>query len=81
MNHKVLSVTFETNAQSHKDGQFTVPREVCDLMGIGNGDMIMVEIKGHKISAKLASGTEVYGPEFRELIKAGERIVVAISYK
>ncbi|MFN8460784.1 MAG: AbrB/MazE/SpoVT family DNA-binding domain-containing protein [Anaerolineales bacterium] len=65
--------------QSHKDGQFTVPKEVCELLGVGNGDEIEVEIKGQKILTKLASGTEVYGSEFTPLIKAGERIRISIN--
>ena len=79
MKPKVISITFEVDAQNHKDGQFTVPKEICDLLEIRGGDKIFVEIKNQRIPTELKSGTEVYGTEFSSLIKAGERIRVTLN--
>ena len=79
MKPRVLSVTLELDGQKHKDGRFTVPKEICKLMKIDNGDKVIVEIKGEKNLTILASGTEVYGSDFTPLIRAGERIKVTIS--
>ena len=79
MNATVLSVTFETDEQEHKDGQFSVPQKVCDILNLKNGDSVDLEIKGHHIKTKLSSGNEVYGQEIVNLVKAKERIRVLIS--
>ncbi|MFC2063711.1 hypothetical protein ACFLXB_01265 [Chloroflexota bacterium] len=85
MKPNILSVTFEINAQSHKDGQFTVPNDVCIILGLDNEDMIrlVVETPGgtHLFSGekKLSSGHEIYGPEINNFVKAGQRIRVHAS--
>ena len=78
MKPKVISITFEVDAQSHKDGQFTVPKEICDLLAIGNGSNVIVEINDKKIPTELKSGTEIYGSDFNTLVKAGEKIKVTL---
>ncbi|MEW6030826.1 MAG: hypothetical protein ACOYZ8_18750 [Chloroflexota bacterium] len=78
MKPNVLSITFETMAQKHKDGQFTIPKEIRDIMGLDFGDNILLEIKGRKINSQLRSGPEIYGEEIKSLVKAGELIIVTI---
>ncbi len=78
MKPNVISIVFETNAQN-ADGRFSVPKEICQLLGVGNGDNIVAEIKGERIFTSLRSGTEVYGADIRRLVKVGERIRVTIS--
>ena len=86
MSHRVLSVTFEIDAQSHSDGQFSIPAEVCAILGgLKSGDLVRLVIEtpsgtllfsGEK---QLASGREIYGPEMKERIKAGQRVRVFAS--
>lgn len=86
MAHQVLSVTFEVNAQSHSNGQFSIPAEVCRILGcLRSGDTIRLMIQtqsgvllfdGPK---QLASGAEIYGPDMAERIRAGQRIRVTAS--
>lgn len=82
MAHEVLSVTFEIDAQEYKDARFTVPQEVCGILGLKSGDDIVLVIQhpsgGPVFSGtkELSSGTEIYGPELADHVKAGQRIRV-----
>lgn len=71
----VISITFEINAQSHRDGQFTVPKQVCDLLGLKPGEEISSLIEPMKIPTikKLSSGTEIYGSDISNYVKAGKK--------
>ena len=79
----IISVTFEVDAQNHKDGQFSVPKAVCSILGLDAGEDITVIIESSaskpKIATKLASGTEIYGSEIAQYVKAGQRIRVTAS--
>jgi hypothetical protein len=80
----IISVTFEVDAQRHKDGQFSVPKNVCDLLRLQDEDYIALVIKSadgvkFKTTKKLSSGKEIYGPEISEHVKAGDRITVTAS--
>ncbi len=81
----ILSVTFEKEAMSHKNGNFSVPTAVCELLGFKPNDHAYLIIShpngGHLFSGKwqLKSGYEIYGKEMAERIKAGQRIRVTIS--
>jgi len=86
MNHKVISVTFDVDAQSHTDGHFSVPAEVCEILGgLKNGDQVNLEIQsisGAQLylgKKSLASGREIYGADLKDHIKAGQRIRVIVS--
>lgn len=83
MSNSIISVTFQIDAQSHADGHFSVPRKVCDILDLEPGEEIALIIKSEKgilsVQKKLASGTEIYGPDIREFVKQGERIVVTAS--
>jgi len=81
MKTQIISITFETISQEHKDGQFTIPKEIRDVMGLEFGDDVILEIKGQKIKSKLRSGPEIYGEEIKKLVKAGETFVVTIYRK
>ena len=77
------SVTFQINAQKHKDGQFSVTKNVCDALGLKGGDMVSLVITSPQgrdtFKSKLSSGTEIYGTKIAELVKAGDPIEVEIS--
>jgi hypothetical protein len=79
MKPKIISITFEATAQNHKNGRFSVPKAICDIMELEHEDGVVVEIKGQKIKSKLGSGSEIYGKEIVDLVKAGETIYVTIS--
>jgi len=82
-NHKIISVTFEVDAQNCKDGQFSVPKKVCDFLEVTGDDNIKLEItsnsQSHKYETKLKSGNEIYGGNLAEYVKKGSRITVKIS--
>jgi hypothetical protein len=60
---RILSVTFETEAQA-RPGHFSVPQRVADVLGIGPGDVVELSIMcgGLKLELRtqLRSGLEVY---------------------
>ena len=86
MNHQVISVAFDVDAQSHSDGQFSVPAEVCEILGgLKNGDLVNLVIQStsdeqlYAGKKSLASGREIYGADLKDHIKAGQRIRVTVS--
>ena len=83
MNMTICSVTYEIDAQSHRAGQFSVPKAVCDILNLGPGDAIALVIRTPKvqfeITKPLASGTEIYGPDIAEYVAAGVRLRVTAS--
>lgn len=85
MSYDVLSVTFEKDAMRHRDGHFTIPKKICELINLAPGDqvhLIIRTVKGDFLYAgkwQMKSGYEIYGGELRERIKAGERIIVTVS--
>lgn len=86
MNHRVISVTFEIDVQSYTDGRFTVPIEVCEILGgLKNGDLVNLVIQstsGLQLFAgkkTLTSGREIYGTDIKAQIKAGQQIRVTVS--
>jgi hypothetical protein len=86
MSHQVISVTFEVDAPSHKDGIFSMPTEVCEFLGgLKNGDprhLVIQSMNGAQLYAgekTLASGREIYGADLKDHIKAGQRIRVTAS--
>lgn len=84
MSHEITSVTFRIKAQSHKKGQFSVPKKVCELLGLADGDsiyLVVQAISGALIfdgETQLRSGREIYGDGFGE-IGAGQLIDVTAS--
>ncbi len=82
---KVLSAEFEIEAQSWRDGQFSIPTEIIDLMGVSKADDLILEITSSKgtriIRGKIKSGNEIYGNLF-DHISSGELLRVrVIKYK
>lgn len=84
MTPKIVSITFEIDAQSHRDGQFTIPAKVCELLELKPEDDIVLFIETSSATfatiQKLSSGTEIYGPEVSRYVKAGERIRVMAAH-
>jgi hypothetical protein len=85
MSERILSVTFEKKAMSHRDGQFSIPTRVCKLLGVDHGDEVHLIIS-HPNGGILFAGTrqtksgyEIYGKDMAKIIKAGDRIRVTVS--
>ena len=84
MNTKIISVKFEVDAQA-KNPQFSVPSEVCNILGVKSGDeldLVIQDMAGTEIyrqTKNIMSGAEVYGPDIRAVIAAGQRIRVEAS--
>ena len=78
-------MTFEINPQKHNDGQFTIPKQVCDLLKLKPLDEIDLLVRDHNGKRlligtfKLKSGTEIYGETVREVIKAGTLLRISAS--
>lgn len=82
--HKVLEVRYEIEAQHGAKPQFSVPKKVCDLLGVGSLDPVWIEVwsasKGVTRAATiLKSGTEIYGDGLEDCCDRGERIHVTVS--
>jgi hypothetical protein len=84
-NHKILEVNkasstarFEINAQNGQSCQFSIPKEVCDLLGISPQDRIWIGVSSArgvtKSNTKLKSGREIYGDGLKDACNPGERI-------
>lgn len=83
MSATICSVTFEIDSQPHRSGQFSVPKAVCDILGLRPGDQVALIIKTPKVTFEatkpLSSGTEVYGPEIAEYVEAGTRLRITAA--
>jgi hypothetical protein len=86
--HKVVAIVFETKAQEWRDGQFSVPEEVTDLLGLKGSDEIALVVRRLDPSREvlyigvkpLMSGKEIYGAaDIGKCLKRGERILVEAS--
>lgn len=85
MAHQILSVTFRIEAQSWRDGQFTIPVEVCSILGVEGGGSVHLVVSApmkHIIYTgveELKSGNEVYSDGLRDAVTAGDQLVVEVS--
>ena len=86
MNDRILSVTFEIDAQSATDGRFSIPAEVCRILGnLNDGNMIRLVIQTpagvplYSVDKELSSGREIYGPDIKDYVKAGQRMIIQAS--
>lgn len=86
MAHKTLAVTFTIEAQSWRDGQFSIPVEYCRLLGVDQGDSVLLFIRawdGHTPlytgTEELKSGNEVYSDALRDAVSAGQRLIIEVS--
>ena len=78
----ICSVIYEIDAQG-TDGRFTVPKSVCDILGLAHQDRVHLEISTPEVTFRavktLSSGTEIYGPDIAKYVRAGERLRVTAS--
>lgn len=78
----VFEVRFEQVAQPATPGRFSIPKSVAEILGVGNGSTVFVEVTSHRgvmlKQRKLKSGTEIYG-DFDGHFDLGEQIVVRIT--
>jgi hypothetical protein len=83
-NLKIVAVTFDIDVQN-KAAQFSVPEEVCRLLGVEKGDVALTirDRSGRLLFdgiKKLKSGRETYGRNIRDCgVKPGQRIRVEVS--
>jgi bifunctional DNA-binding transcriptional regulator/antitoxin component of YhaV-PrlF toxin-antitoxin module len=79
----ICAVIFEIDAQGHRDGQFSVPKAVCEILGLAAGDEVALVIRTPKVTfevtKRLSSGTEVYGQDIAAYVRAGDRLRVTAS--
>jgi hypothetical protein len=90
-NYKILEVNeasstarFEINAQNGRSCQFSIPKEVCDLLGISPQDGILIEVSSARgvtqsNPTNLKSGREIYGSGLKDACSPGERIRVRVT--
>jgi hypothetical protein len=84
MNAKIISVTFEIDAQQWRP-QFSVPKEVCELLRIRSGNeikLVILDQLGNVLldgTKFLKSGTEIYGLDVAGRIAPGQRIRVQVA--
>jgi bifunctional DNA-binding transcriptional regulator/antitoxin component of YhaV-PrlF toxin-antitoxin module len=75
---KIVSVTFQINAQYYIDGRFTIPKEVRDILGVDHDNVLTVVIETDSqtfaYTEPMVSGHEYYGEEIRKRVKAGQRL-------
>jgi hypothetical protein len=83
MRPRIVSVTFETDAQTEMLGRFSIPQSVCRILAIRPGSKVNLRIQSAlgnlDLTAKLSSGSEIYGPKIRKHVSPGERITVTAS--
>ena len=83
MDHKILSVTFEVDADQHSIGRFYVPAEVYELLGLKAGDHISLLVdtpRGTYAGIQtLESEGEIYGTELSHYVESGMRLRVTAS--
>jgi len=81
----VIAVTFEATAQHWRDGQITIPKEICELLGVWQGDTIgimiieltsMIQTDVQRVQLK--SGNEIYSQSLRR-IPAGSHLILTVS--
>jgi bifunctional DNA-binding transcriptional regulator/antitoxin component of YhaV-PrlF toxin-antitoxin module len=79
----IYAVTFESEAQSHKDGRFSIPKEVCGIIGLESGDEIYLDIRTPlgrlKVCKQLKSGFEIYGADIAQYVKASQPITITAA--
>lgn len=49
---KTISITYEIHAQEYEDGRFTVPKQICDLLGLKPLDdinLVVQDVSGQPI--------------------------------
>lgn len=79
---RIISVTFEGNAQRYKDGRFTIPKPVRDILQL-EGRAFQLELLDassepvYKGTHQMKSGPEVY--DLSEHVKRGEPIRVRVT--
>ena len=77
--------TFTIRAQSHKDGQFSIPAEICRKLKVKHEDYVYLVVKDSSSGEilvdkikQIKSGTEIYGKDM-ETITRGSLIEVQVS--
>jgi hypothetical protein len=85
MKRTILSVKFEIDVQRKATKpRFGVPRDVCRLFGVDNGDELDLVIRDtserllYAGMKPLVSGKEIYGKGLQKM-KPGQRIRVDVS--
>ena len=81
MTSRVFSVKYEINAQNWRDGQFSIPVDVANILALQDEDQLSLEVCSHKgvktFITTMKSGKEIYG--LSEHVDAGELVVVSVT--
>ncbi len=77
----IFSVEYEIGAQNWRDGQFSLPRKIAEILELKSSDKALIEVTSHKgtksFVVNIKSGLEVYG--LKNHVDSGEFIRVKIS--
>ncbi|PMM04197.1 hypothetical protein BCT63_01695 [Vibrio kanaloae] len=78
---RILSVEFETTSQNWREGQFSIPSDVANLLSLSNEKKIVLDItssKGTKsFITEIKSGLEIY--PLQQFVGKNELIRVRVS--
>lgn len=80
---RIISVTFQGNAQNFEPGHFTIPKKVADFLEIPSGTTVHLRIAdsdGKELfndDWDMKSGTEIYG--LYDAVEAGQLVTVTVS--
>lgn len=83
MNHKIIAVTYAIKSHN-KAGRFTVPEDVCRVMGIDKGARVTIEVESARgtfgpVARQLKSDREPQPVgEMKDWMHAGEQITVTV---
>jgi len=74
-------ITYTTSAQD--DGEFSVPKPICDLLNTGSGEMLRVCIRNGNMTLHtedhLRDERKFCGAQFRKFIKSGDELRVTVA--
>ncbi len=83
MDYRILSVTFEVDADDQSVGRFYVPSEVSRALGLSLGDDVSLLVHtpmGTFAGIKaLGEDGEVYGTDLGHYVGTGERLTITAS--
>jgi len=80
-NYTTWKITYTISAQD--DGEFSVPKQICDLLNTGSGEMLRVCIRNGNMTLHtedhLREERKFYGEQFKNFIKQGDELRVTVA--
>ena len=78
---QIFAVEYEINAQNWRDGQFSIPARIAEILGLSPNDKALIEVTSQKgtkhFIITVKSGLEVYG--LGDHVVAGELVRVRVT--